>query len=184
MTFSISGRGRRFLSRLLLSCAVSALLLGVLIHFSLSSADPAVWASLVGVLSSFSLWFAALYILLSLIRTVLQAQRYRVLLGTTEDPIPSLFHLMLVTLSRNMFIDMLPARLGELTYIAMLNRGYRVSGQACVSSLAISFLFDLVALGILIVLLLVGQLFGGELQFWLLGALVLLALLIMVLLVL
>jgi uncharacterized membrane protein YbhN (UPF0104 family) len=184
MMFSVPGGARRFLPRLVLSCAVSALLIGLLIHFSLSSAEPDVWARLLGILTSFSLWFAFLYILLSLIRTVLQAQRYRVLLATTETSVPSLFHLMLVTLSRNMFIDMLPARLGELTYIAMLNRGYRVSGQACISSLAISFVFDLIALGILIVLLIGGQLLGGELQLWLLGALVLLALLIMVLLVL
>ncbi|MCB2216832.1 lysylphosphatidylglycerol synthase domain-containing protein [Desulfofustis glycolicus] len=184
MTFFVSGGVRRFLPRLVLSCAVSVLLLGVLIHFSLSSAEPDVWARLLGVLSSFSLWFALLYVLLSLIRTVLQAQRYQVLLATTEVSVPSLFHLMLVTLSRNMFIDMLPARLGELTYIAMLNRGYRVSGQACISSLAICFVFDLIALGLLILLLIGGQLLGGELQLWLLGALVLLALLIMVLLVL
>ncbi len=183
MTVSFSGV-RRHLPRLVLSCAVSALLLGALIHFSLSSAEPAVWSSLLGVLASFSLWFAVFYILLSLIRTVLQAHRYRLLLRTTEPSVPSLFHLMLVTLSRNMFVDMLPARLGELTYIAMLNRGYRVSGQACVSSLAISFVFDLVALGILIVLLIFGQLLGGVLQLWLLGALVALALLIVVLLVL
>ena len=50
LTFSISGRGRgrRFLPRLILSCAVSALLLGVFLHFSLSSAAPDVWASLLG----------------------------------------------------------------------------------------------------------------------------------------
>ncbi|WP_284152446.1 lysylphosphatidylglycerol synthase domain-containing protein [Desulfofustis limnaeus] len=170
--------------RLILSGAVSAALLGVLIHFSLSSAEPAIWSSLVGILSSFSLWFVLLYTVLLLIRSVLQALRYRMLLLTAEGTAPSLFHLLLVTMSRNMFVDMLPARLGELIYIAMLNRGYRVSAQACVSSLAISFVFDLVALAVLIVVLLFGQLFAGNLQPWLAGALVVLMLLIGVLLVL
>ncbi len=44
LTFSLSGGVRR----LILSCAVSALLLGVFLHFSLSSAEPDVWARLLG----------------------------------------------------------------------------------------------------------------------------------------
>ena len=65
-----------------------------------------------------------------------------------------------------MFVDMLPARLGELSYIAMLNRGYRVSGGACVSSLVISFVFDLIALALLLMVLMGVQLIGGDFQNW------------------
>ena len=161
MMFTADVTTRGFISKLLLSCSISALLLALLIKFTLSSAEPAVWSSLLSALGSVSGSFILLYIIASLVRTMLQTFRYRLLLRTSEETVPSLFHILLVTLSRNMFVDMLPARLGELSYIAMLNRGYRVRGQSCVSSLAISFVFDLIALGILIALLAVVQLLGG-----------------------
>lgn len=125
--------------KLQLSVAVSIGLLGLLIRFSLSATEQVVWSSLITVLLSFSATYVLLYLGASLVRTLLQSLRYRLLLRVAEPSVPSLFHVYLVTLSRNMFVDMLPARLGELSYIAMLNRGYRVSGESCVSSLAISF---------------------------------------------
>jgi hypothetical protein len=69
-----------------------------------------------------------------------------------------------------MFVDLLPARLGELSFIAMLNRGYRVGADFCISALSISFLFDMIALGLLLCTLILYQLFGGSYQPWLLGA--------------
>ena len=161
--------------KLLLSAGVSAALLALLIHFTLSSAEPALWSSLMAVLSAFSWGFVLLYLLASLVRTLLQALRYRVLIQAAEQQAPALFHMLLVTLGRNMFVDMFPARLGELSYIAMLNRGYQVSGRACVSSLAISFVFDLVALGVLIGVLLLVQLVSGDAQGWMLGVLIVLS---------
>ena len=175
---------RRFLSKVLLSCGVSAALLALLIRFTLSSAEPAVWSRLIAVLGSFSGSFVLFYIGASLVRTVLQGLRYRLLLKTSEETVPSLYHILLVTLSRNMFVDMLPARLGELSYIAMLNRGYRVRAQSCVSSLAISFVFDLIALTILIAFLIAAQLIGGDMQNWMIGVLIVLAALIVFLLLL
>jgi len=170
--------------RLLISIGVSAGLVGLLIHFVLSSTEPALWSRLVAILLSFSMVYAIIYFVLSLIRTALQAVRFRVLLRASTPRAPSLFHMYLVTLSRNMFVDMLPARLGELSYIAMLNRGCRVSGESCVSSLAVSFVFDLIALGVLLVLLLCAQVVGGDYQSWMAGVLVMLGLLIFFLLVL
>ncbi len=177
MTLSV-GPITSLIPRLLLSIAVSVALLGILIHFTLSSAEPAVWASLVSILLSFSAVYVLLYLVGSLVRTLLQALRYRALLLAAETEIPSLFHVFLVTLSRNMFVDMLPARLGELSYIAMLNRGYRVSGGACVSSLVISFVFDLIALAALLIVLMGVQIIGGNFQDWMAGVLIMLALLI------
>ena len=123
-------------SRLLISIGVSIGLLGILIHFTLASAEPALWSSLVSALLAFPALYLLLYFGASLVRTFLQSLRYRALLRASEEKVPTLFHVYLVTLSRNMFVDMLPARLGELSYIAMLNRGCRVSGESCVSSLA------------------------------------------------
>ena len=172
------------LSRLLVSIAVSIGLLGVLIHFTLASAEPALWSSLVNALLSFPAVYLLLYFCASLVRTYLQSLRYRALLRASEKEVPTLFHVFLVTLSRNMFVDMLPARLGELSYIAMLNKGCRVSGESCVSSLAIAFVFDLIALGVLLAVLLIVQAVGGDLQGWMVGVVLVLGLLIVFLLVL
>lgn len=166
------------LKKLLLSIGVSIGLLALLFHFALSSAEPKVWSSLVAILTAFSWGYGLLYLCISLIRTLLQAIRYRLLLKVAETDVPSLYHVYVVTLSRNMFVDMLPARLGELSYIAMLNRGYRVSGESCVSSLVIAFVFDLIALAILILTLLIVQLLGGEYMSWMAGVLVMLSLVI------
>ena len=73
-----------------------------------------------------------------------------------------------------MFVDMLPSRLGELSYIAMLNKGYAVSGATCLSSLIISFVFDLIALTILIVVLVLVQLSAAGNFLWLIPVLCLL----------
>ena len=172
------------ISRLLISIGVSIGLLGILIHFTLATAEPALWSSLLTALLAFPAVYLVLYFCASLVRTYFQSLRYRMLLKASEKDVPSLFHVYLVTLSRNMFVDMLPARLGELSYIAMLNKGCRVSGQSCVSSLAISFVFDLIALGVLLVGLVAAQVAGGEFQSWMIGVVLMLALLIVFLLVL
>ena len=172
------------LSKLLLSIAISIGLLGILIRFTLSSAEPALWSSLVSILLSFSLSSVLLYLAISLIKAGLQSFRFRLLIRASDSAVPSLLHIYLVTVARNMFVDMLPARVGELSYIAMLNRGCRVRAESCVSSLAISFVFDLIALGILLLALLVVQITGGHLQGWMIGAMGMLALLIVFLLVL
>ncbi len=172
------------LSKLLISIGVSVVLLGLLIHFTLSSTDPTLWSSLIAALAAFPPLFLLLYFCTSLVRTLLQSLRYRLLLQSSEASVPSLFHIYLVVLSRNMFVDMLPARLGELSYIAMLNRGYRVRAESCVSSLAISFVFDLIALAILIGVLLLIKAVGGDFQPWMVGVLIMLALLILFLLIL
>ncbi len=172
------------LLKLLISIGISIGLLGLLIHFTLSSTDPSVWSSLVAALATFPPLFLLLYFCTSLLRTLLQSMRYRLLIRASEPEVPTLFHMYLVVLSRNMFVDMLPARLGELSYIAMLNRGYRVSGESCVSSLTIAFVFDLIALGVLIGVLLLIQLVGGDFQPWMAGVLIMLALLILFLLIL
>ena len=170
--------------KLLLSIGISIGLLGALIHFTLASAEPALWSSLVNALIAFPVTYLIIYLIASLVRTLLQSMRYRVLLMASEETAPTMFHVFLVSLSRNMFVDMLPARLGELSYIAMLNRGCRVSGESCVSSLAISFVFDLIALTVLLVVLLIGQAAGGDFQTWMVGVVLMLALLVVFLLVL
>jgi uncharacterized membrane protein YbhN (UPF0104 family) len=57
-----------------------------------------------------------------------------------------------VTLARGLFIDLLPARLGELSYVYLLTTRAGRPVEEGVSTLVLSVLFDLVALGPLVVL--------------------------------
>ncbi len=168
MTF---GFDRRFFLNILFSFGISLLLLAVLLNSLVGSVDFAVLPRIVAAVRSTSLLFVGGYLVAGLVQSLLRAVRYQIILRTSEERVPGLFHMVLVSMSRNMFVDMLPARLGELSYVAMLNRGYTVRMEACISSLSISFVFDLIALGLLLTGLLAWQLVVTELQPWLIGTL-------------
>lgn len=140
-------RKATWLVRLIASAAVSAFVIALLLRQLPGSQDertPAVFDVLRNVVWS---WIGV-YIIFQVGQTLLRAIRYGVLLRAAgERDVPNLFHLTLVTMTRNMFVDLVPARAGELIYIGLLNRGYKLSGQSCLSSLAISFVFDFIALG-------------------------------------
>ena len=117
----------------------------------------ALWAEL-------SLGIVSIYLFTTLSQAFFRALRYRLLIRAHQpEDLPGVGHMYLVTLIRNMLVDMLPARLGELSYIAMLNRRYRVNAGACVASLTVSFVFDLIALMVLVVGLLCFQQFQADL---------------------
>lgn len=98
---------------------------------------------LAGVPTQAYLVFAALHLL----GTALRALRFQLLLRSGgERDAPGFPHMLLVTGVRNMVVDLLPARLGELAYVALLNRGYRVRMETCLSSLAVSAWLDILVL--------------------------------------
>ncbi len=136
----------RTAGHLALALGVSGLLLALLFKMALSDEAAQVFPRLLGLLRSVSIPLIAGYAGFALVRTVLQTLRYRLILRSGEPAVPGFLHLFLVTTSRNMFVDMLPSRLGELSYVAMLNRGHKVPVSSGLSSLAIAFLFDLAAL--------------------------------------
>jgi hypothetical protein len=85
---------------------------------------------------------------------LLRAMRYRLLLlGGGEPQVPGLIPFALVTAARNMFVDLLPARVGELSYVALLNRRYGVSVRSGLSSLGLAVFLDFAALLTLLALL-------------------------------
>ena len=89
----------------------------------------------------------AAYALAQVAQGWLRAARYRLLLlGAGANPLPGLGRMFGVTLARNMFVDMLPARAGELAYWALLNRGEKVGHEDCASTMALSIWFDFLAL--------------------------------------
>ena len=138
--------GRPLILKTALSIGVSVIALAVLMRLTVSG-DGGLQPGLLEVLLKTAPVFVGFYVFTSLFQAFFRAVRYRVLIrAANEAQVPSLFHTLLVTLTRNMLVDLFPARIGELSYIAMMNKSYQVSGRACVSSLTISFVFDLVAL--------------------------------------
>ena len=162
--------------RLLLSAACSVFVLGLLLSLAGSLGAGVSPADVATGLRSALAAFVALYALCQLLQTLARARRSQVLLRASMDgaengaaqnkgarnggaengaaqkgagqgsPVPGLFHLLMVTFVRGACADMLPARLGELSYVAMLNRGCAVPAADCLSSLSIGLLFDFLAL--------------------------------------
>ncbi|WLE98036.1 MAG: lysylphosphatidylglycerol synthase domain-containing protein [Candidatus Electrothrix communis] len=167
----------RFFLKALLSLGISLLLIALLINGIAGSAELAIRAKLFSVLTRTSRNALLLYMLASILQTFFRAVRYRVLLKSSvnnDEELPGLLRLFMVTMSRNMFTDMLPARLGELSYIAMLNLGFKVRADACLSSLALSFVFDLIALALLLLGMIGYQLLLSGIELWLVATLIIL----------
>ena len=133
--------------RILVSLAVSALIIGLMTGL-LSSTGSAAASVLDGLRRAIPA-FVAVYVLAQVVQAAVRAQRSLVLLRAScgpDAPLPDLFHMTLVTFVRGACADMLPARLGELSYVAMLNKGCAVPAADCFSSLSIGLLFDFIAL--------------------------------------
>jgi uncharacterized membrane protein YbhN (UPF0104 family) len=141
--------------RFLFSLGVSALLLWILYTMVQRRPGGLVYQDMLAIAGNIPLWAFLLYIVCALFQAWLRALRYRLLLKTgMEDgesiPLPAMFFL---TLSRNMFVDMLPMRLGEATYLILLKRVLGTRLAHGLSSLSVSFAFDLVALTALVLVM-------------------------------
>lgn len=124
------------------SLAISAGILALLFRAAGSSA-----AEVARALAALGAGVWGTYAAAQLLQGWLRAVRYRLLLaGAGVAPLPGRGRMFGVTLARNMFVDMLPARAGELAYWALLNRGEGVRSADCVSSMTLSILFDFLAL--------------------------------------
>ncbi|MGD9782034.1 MAG: lysylphosphatidylglycerol synthase domain-containing protein [Kiritimatiellia bacterium] len=132
--------------RFAVSAAVSAGILWLVFREAGSSAGEVLQA-----LGAMGLGVWAAYAAAQLLQGWLRAVRYRLLLaGAGAAPLPGRGRMFGVTLARNMFVDMLPARFGELAYWALLNRGEKVKSADCVSSMTVSVLFDFLALAVVL----------------------------------
>jgi len=137
----------QLLSRALISIVLSAAILLFLFHLAGLQPPEQGAKPFADVLSSVLWPLAALYVVTQFAQTWLRALRYRLFLRAEGgERLPSRGFIFLVTLVRNMLVDLVPARIGELGYVVMLNRGYRVPATACFSSLGLSVIFDVVAL--------------------------------------
>ena len=83
--------------------------------------------------------FIAVYICTLFIRTY----RYWILVGMQNI---SFMPVLLTTIVRNMFVDLLPARLGSISYILILKKKYNIDYDIGTVSLGLSIFFDIAAM--------------------------------------
>jgi len=84
------------------------------------------------------------YLGLGLLAAWLRAWRYRFLLHPQPITWKDMF---LTTLIRNCFDDLLPARVGSLSYIYVLNKRLSVPFETAASTFVVAFVFDFLTLG-------------------------------------
>ena len=84
-----------------------------------------------------------IFMIIALSGAALRAWRYKYLLV----PCPASWRdVLLVTFIRNLFVDLLPARLGSLSYVYVLNKNLKYSFESASSSFVVAFLFDFLTL--------------------------------------
>lgn len=120
----------------LLSSAVSA----ILIWFLLSQIET---KDLIKTFSSIHYPALFAYVSISLAGAGLRAWRYKWLLH--PHPI-SWRNILLVTLIRNLFVDLFPARIGSLSYVYLLNRRLYFSFEVATSTLVVAIVYDFITL--------------------------------------
>lgn len=87
------------------------------------------------------------YAALSLLSTVFRSERYLILARAAGTGIPiGRGHMFLVTLVRNLFADLLPARIGSTVYIAVMRMRFGYAVEAGTSIWALSFVLDMVVM--------------------------------------
>ncbi len=139
----------KHLVKILISLACSFLILGLLFGIASSTGKGASPALVADAVRGAIPLFVGIYILCQFAQTLFRALRARLLLKASlpdGQKVPGIFRLILVTFVRGACADMLPARIGELSYVAMLNRGCSIPAADCLSSLSIGLLFDFIAL--------------------------------------
>ncbi|MBI2963762.1 MAG: flippase-like domain-containing protein [Deltaproteobacteria bacterium] len=125
--------------RLLGSAAVSALLCFVLLR-QIDPRELGRW------LVRVDPQLFAVYVALSVAGLLARSYRYRMLIGRWVGFAP----LVLVTAARNFLVDLLPARVGSLSYVYLLTRRFGVPLEPVLSSFVVTFFYDLFAMTLLL----------------------------------
>jgi len=86
---------------------------------------------------------------ISLFGTVLRAWRYKLLLYPQKISWGNIF---LVTFIRNLFVDLLPVRIGSFSYIYVLNKRMNISFNTATSSFIVAFVYDFISLSPFLIL--------------------------------
>ncbi|MCJ7582774.1 MAG: flippase-like domain-containing protein [Candidatus Aminicenantes bacterium] len=86
---------------------------------------------------------------ISLFGSFLRAWRYKLLLYPIKISWGNIF---LVTFIRNLFVDLLPVRIGSLSYIYILNKRLDISFNTAASSFVVAFVYDFISLSPFLIL--------------------------------
>lgn len=133
--------------RFILSVGVSLLILWLLFLLISDEQNPISFNDVLRILGDVPASVFLVFFLIHILGVVLRTFRFQVLIRAAETGVvPPFMPLMLVAFVRNMTVDMLPARVGELFYVGLLNRGLGVRLDACFSSLAVSMWFDIMVI--------------------------------------
>ena len=149
LTLSQTPSWKNITRHLLLGLSGSAIVLALL-FYAVSKSDQNIDPSMImkGITDS-SIYLFLLYIILSLIGTFFRAVRYRILIkaaGEDEASTPDMKSLFLITAVRGMVVDLLPARLGELIYIALVKKISGTSVHRGLTSLVFAMVLDVAVL--------------------------------------
>jgi len=116
-------------------------------------------AEVIELLQGITLRWILLFLLFSFSMSFFRTWRYQVVLNASGYR-PDTVALFLITLVRNFFSDLLPARLGTLIYIYLVQSRLGIPFGPAASSFAYAFIFDMVSLSLLIILAVVVQTSG------------------------
>ena len=135
---------KQIIYRLLLGAGVSFSMLAVLLYVFSSTGQEINLSKLVDLIRNVSLLALFWYLTTQLIGVWLRSLRYQALLIAAGDQTkPGLSDLFPVTLVRNMTVDLLPARVGELVFVGLLKRTNNTHVSHSLSSLVFATLFDI-----------------------------------------
>ena len=145
---------KAWLIRIAIAIVGSGLILAILFSFIKEQSDQKTFPHLTEVLTNLAMPLLLVYGLMHCLALLLRAFRYRKLLQCGgETHLPTNGQMILVTGCRNMLVDLLPARLGELGYAAILNKVYGVSVASGLTSLGLSIVFNFIALAFILIIL-------------------------------
>ncbi|MCP3931908.1 MAG: flippase-like domain-containing protein [Bacteroidetes bacterium] len=111
-------------------------------------------AEVINVLSNVLPSWVVFFLFFSITQSVYRTWRYQLLLTATGYR-TSNTGLFLITLVRNFFSDLLPARLGTLIYVYLIQSRLHIPLAPALSSFAYSFIFDIFSLSLLILVAIV-----------------------------
>ncbi len=106
-----------------------------------------------------NIYFPALlaFFSISLFGSFLRAWRYKLLLYPQKISWGNMF---IVTFIRNLFVDLLPVRIGSLSYIYILNKRLNFSFNTATSSFIVAFVYDFISLSPFLILAILAVGFG------------------------
>lgn len=101
------------------------------------------FAGLLDNIKKINIFYLISFLLVYAGTVLLRSVRYWILIGTGKIAFIPVF---LTTIVRNMFVDLLPARLGLVSYIIILKKRYNIEYDIGTSSLGLSLIFDTAAM--------------------------------------